>query len=149
MRYPFNSVIFLILISSSCASGQKQKLNTVFERKDLSGNIIERWGNEKKKDDDVNFRFYFFFDKQNVLIREKQYFFEPANVKCEIIDTADYDEILYKYAYINNKYIKATETKYIPKLDINNKVIGRALYYKLDLINNKKHYSSTDSMLMQ
>jgi hypothetical protein len=134
-------ILFFIVnasIACSCENTQKQgKLNsinnmkdsTVFTKQDSLGRVIEKWGNEKKRDDDINFRTYYFFDSNGNLIREKNYFFEDDNFECKILDSADYNEIFYKYQYIDNKPALIEETKYVPKLDQKRNIVGRELYY--------------------
>jgi hypothetical protein len=116
--------------------------STVFIKRDSLGRVIERWGNENKKDNNGNFRYFYFYDNAGNLVREKNYFFEDSNTACKIVDTADYDEVFYRYIIEGNEYKKAEEIKYSPQFDSVGKIIGRMLFYRYDILNNKEYVYS-------
>lgn len=118
-----------------------QQDSTVFMKTDSLGRVIEKWGNEYKRDNNANFRSFYFYDSLGNLIREKNYFLEDSNIVCKIIDTADYDEIIYTYGTIESQYKKIEETKYTSKTDSEGKIIGRTWVYRFDLINNKEYFN--------
>ena len=55
---------------------------TVFEKFDENGRLIEKWGNERTFDNDVNFRKKFFYDEDGKVIRSLYYTFQDSNPHC-------------------------------------------------------------------
>jgi hypothetical protein len=120
----------------SMKADQNKKDSTVFVKKDSKGRVIEKWGNEKAIDNDLNFRFFYEYDEAGRLIAEKHYFFDSDNTRCVIKNTEDYDEIKYTYDKVDKmKLIK--EEKYIPVHDSQGNVLKRRLYYIKDHITGK------------
>jgi hypothetical protein len=140
------NILFILLfniLSASCSNNSYNKSQietnamkidtTVFKKKDEIGNVIEKWGNEKRYDDNSNFRIFYTYNSQGLLSKEKAFFFDDHNVECLIVDSSDYEEILYTYELQNGKYKMIKEEKYIPVYyDSTKKVIGRELYYIYD-----------------
>lgn len=114
----------------ACSQGAGDKSTnkeTVFFKKDDQGRIVERWGNEKIPDNDINFRYFFHYDSLGRLTDEKQYHFDDDNASCTIIDSLDF--ILVEYVY-NDQGEKLLEKKYFPTYDKSSgKVIGHKLGY--------------------
>jgi hypothetical protein len=142
--------LLVILLITSCESsnGDKQRPDyknvnmdsTVYEKKDSSGRLAEKWGNYHKVDDDINFRFFFHYDQNNLVDSEKRYFFDEDNVDCIIKDIAEFDEIIYHYKLQDGKYILEKEEGHSPEYDDSGKLIGRRLSYIKNVITGKFLY---------
>src|SRR5688572_7767599 len=126
---------FLLLFSSCSTNDDKSKSPTsVHEVRDSINRVVERWGNSRAVDDDVNFRYFFYYDSNNLLVNERRYFLDQENVDCIIKDSAIYDDLYYEYKLQQDKYI-LTQTKfYAPQYDDNGKYLGRELYFIKDEI---------------
>lgn len=119
---------------------------TVFEKRNSNGQVIEKWGNYFFDDRNGNFRDFFFYDEKGLLIKEKNYAFDEDNIACNIIDSAEYNEIFYDYTFDTaNGFILSKKTCYQCNYDKSGKFIGRKLNYIYDEI--KKLYTFREDRL--
>jgi hypothetical protein len=113
--------------------------------KDSFGNEIEKWGNYNSIDQNMNFRHFYIYDINGLLIQEKRYWFDEENTDCLIRDSSEYDLLVYHYTRKDNKYVLVRETCYGTNYDKNGNYIGRKLYYIKNLETTQFVYSD-DSM---
>lgn len=145
-------ILGLFIVPSSCNANHtesnkakyKMKNNgndsTVHIIKDSIGRIIEKWGNYHTDDNNMNFRHFYYYDKNGILVNEKQYWFDEGNILCQVKDTAEYRDIYYIYNQILEKRVLATIKCYDRNYNSEGKFIGRKLYYIFDEIQGKYLY---------
>lgn len=125
--YELNVLLILIFIFTGCNAQPNSQKKTIFEKHDSNGLLVERWGNEKTWDNDVNFREFFYYDDNGNIIKTIYYPFSRENTECLIPDFDKERYIETRYEYEDGKL--KMEKKYNPVLNDQNEVIGHELYY--------------------
>ena len=134
----FYFIVFLAIVAACKQKEYEYVLpSTVHEVKDSLNRVVERWGNYHTDDNDVNFREFFYYDSNNQVAREKNFFFDEDNKECIITDTAEYRDQLYFYKSANGKFILEKTIAFDAEYNDTGKFIGRKLYYIKDEINDK------------
>lgn len=120
-----SSAIFILILMTSC-NAQKGS-ETIYAKYDTNGKLIEKWGNENKWDNDVNFREFYFYSEEGKLIRKLYYAFEDDNKECRIStsDSMRYTE--FRFVYNNNSLL--LEQRFDPVLNENDDVIDHKITY--------------------
>jgi hypothetical protein len=121
------------------------KKGSVFQRRNQYGKLVEEYGDRKKKDEYGNFRFFYYYNDNGYLIREKLYLWlKPENINCIIDNIYAYREVLHFY---NDAGREIREESYEPYYDSTGKYSGHKIHVITDYVNRKTKAFHSDGTM--
>ena len=121
-----NLILFLsiVVILNSCngnkiTSEKNTRTYGIDSLFDYQGRLIEVFGNEGTRDNDMNFREYYKYDNRSLLMSKKTYIFDAENIECKVLDSLDCLED--KFYYNSENELVEVHT-YLPEYEDNERL---------------------------